>query len=56
MDAVVQADLLATLQGAGPFTLLAPTEQAFMHAGIGLNSLDTSGGYRITRHSPTPYF
>ncbi|DAC34914.1 MAG TPA: fasciclin domain-containing protein, partial [Candidatus Poseidoniales archaeon] len=31
--AVVQAELLETLQGAGPFTLFAPTDQAFADAG-----------------------
>ena len=32
VDAVVQAELLATLQGSGPFTLFAPTDQAFIDA------------------------
>ncbi len=42
--AVVQADLLATLQGDGPFTLFAPTDQAFTDAGIDLAALDTPDG------------
>ena len=42
--AVVQADLLATLQGPGPFTLFAPTDQAFTDAGIDLAALDTPEG------------
>tara|TARA_B110001452_G_scaffold267288_1_gene276574 strand:+ start:751 stop:4584 length:3834 start_codon:yes stop_codon:yes gene_type:complete len=42
--AVVQADLLETLQGTGPFTLFAPTDQAFADAGIDLASLDTPEG------------
>ncbi len=43
-DAVVQADLLATLQGTGRFTLFAPTDQAFIDAGIDLVALDTPEG------------
>ena len=42
--AVVQADLLTTLQGEGPFTLFAPTDQAFADAGIDLAALDTPDG------------
>jgi uncharacterized surface protein with fasciclin (FAS1) repeats len=42
--AVVQAELLETLQGDGPFTLFAPTDQAFADAGIDLTSLDTVEG------------
>ena len=42
--AVVQADLLATLQGPGPFTVFAPTDQAFSDAGIDLGALDTPEG------------
>ncbi len=42
--AVVQAELLATLQGNGPFTLFAPTDQAFADAGIDLAALDTAEG------------
>ena len=42
--AVIQAELLTTLQGEGPFTLFAPTDQAFANAGIDLASLDTPEG------------
>ena len=42
--AVIQAELLATLQGPGPFTVFAPTDQAFTDAGIDLASLDTPEG------------
>ena len=42
--AVIQADLLATLQGSGPFTVFAPTDQAFTDAGIDLASFDTPAG------------
>ena len=42
--AVIQADLLVTLQGAGPFTVFAPTDQAFTDAGIDLAALDTPEG------------
>jgi len=42
--AVIQADLLATLQGTGPFTVFAPTDQAFSDAGIDLAALDTPAG------------
>ena len=42
--AVVQAELLTTLQGAGPFTVFAPTDQAFIDAGIDLAALDTPEG------------
>ena len=45
--AVVQAELLETLQGTGPFTLFAPTDQAFTDAGIDLASLDTAEGKAI---------
>ena len=44
MAAVVQAELLETLQGDGPFTLFAPTDQAFADAGIDLAALDTVEG------------
>ncbi len=42
--AVIQADLLPTLQGTGPFTVFAPTDQAFTDAGIDLAALDTPTG------------
>ena len=44
MAAVVQAELLETLQGEGPFTLFAPTDEAFAAAGIDLAALDTVEG------------
>ena len=44
VSAVVQAELLETLQGDGPFTVFAPTDQAFADAGIDLASLDTPEG------------
>ena len=44
MAAVVQAELLETLQGPGPFTLFAPTDQAFIDAGIDLASFNTPEG------------
>ncbi len=44
VSAVVQAELLETLQGTGPFTLFAPTDQAFADAGIDLAALDTPEG------------
>ena len=42
--AVIQAELLETLQGEGPFTVFAPTDQAFTDAGIDLAALDTVEG------------
>ncbi len=45
--AVIQAELLETLQGQGPFTVFAPTDQAFTDAGIDLTSLDTPEGKAI---------
>jgi len=39
--ALTQADLVTTLQGAGPFTVFAPTDQAFIDAGIDLTTFDT---------------
>ena len=42
--AVIQAELLETLQGEGPFTVFAPTDQAFADAGIDLAALDTVEG------------
>lgn len=39
--ALSQANLVATLQGDGPFTVFAPTDQAFADAGIDLTSFDT---------------
>ena len=42
--AVIQAELLATLQGPGPFTVFAPTDQAFADAGIDLADFTTPEG------------
>ena len=39
--ALTQAGLVATLQGDGPFTVFAPTDQAFTDAGIDLSTFDT---------------
>ena len=49
--AVIQAELLETLKGDGPFTIFAPTDQAFADAGIDLASLDTPEGKgNLVRH------
>ena len=42
--ALAQAELVETLQGAGPFTVFAPTDEAFAAAGIDLAALDTVEG------------
>ena len=42
--ALIQAELVATLQGEGPFTVFAPTDEAFAAAGIDLAALDTEEG------------
>ena len=39
--ALGHANLVATLQGTGPFTVFAPTDQAFTDAGIDLADFDT---------------
>merc|ERR1711871_296868 len=39
--ALAQADLVTTLQGDGPFTVFAPTDDAFAAAGIDLSTFDT---------------
>ena len=39
--ALSHADLVTTLQGNGPFTVFAPTDQAFADAGIDLSTFDT---------------
>ena len=44
VNAVLQAELLLTLEGPGPFTLFAPTDQAFAEAGIDLAALDNPQG------------
>ena len=42
--ALTQAELVATLEGDGPFTVFAPTDQAFTDAGIDLAALDNEEG------------
>ena len=42
--ALTQAELVATLQGDGPFTVFAPTDDAFAAAGIDLAALDNEEG------------
>ena len=44
VNAILQADLLLTLEGVGPFTVFAPTDQAFDEAGIDLASFDNPQG------------
>ena len=39
--ALAQAGLVETLQGDGPFTVFAPTDEAFAAAGIDLSTFDT---------------
>ena len=39
--ALSHADLVTTLQGDGPFTVFAPTDDAFTEAGIDLSTFDT---------------
>ncbi|MGY8745794.1 MAG: fasciclin domain-containing protein, partial [Candidatus Poseidoniales archaeon] len=39
--ALIKADLVTTLQGDGPFTVFAPTDEAFAAAGIDLDSFTT---------------
>jgi len=39
--ALVKADLVSTVKGVGPFTVFAPTDQAFADAGINLSTFDT---------------
>ena len=39
--ALAHADLVTTLQGDGPFTVFAPTDDAFTAAGIDLSTFDT---------------
>ena len=41
VDALTHAGLVAALQGDGPFTIFAPTDQAFADLGIDLSTYDT---------------
>ena len=41
MAALAHVDLVTTLQGTGPFTVFAPTDQAFAEAGIDLADFQT---------------
>ena len=41
VSALSQANLVTTLQGDGPFTVFAPTDDAFTEAGIDLSTFDT---------------
>ena len=41
VTALVHADLVPTLAGDGPFTVFAPTDQAFADAGIDLSTFNT---------------
>jgi len=40
VKALKKADLATTLQGAGPFTVFAPTDQAFINAGLTATVID----------------
>jgi uncharacterized surface protein with fasciclin (FAS1) repeats len=40
-EALTQVNLTSTLQGDGPFTVFAPTDEAFAAAGIDLSTFDT---------------
>ena len=42
--ALSQSELVGTLQGEGPFTVFAPTDNAFAAAGINLSAFDTAEG------------
>jgi len=45
--ALAQAELVSTLQGNGPFTVFAPTDDAFAEAGIDLAALDNEEGKNL---------
>ena len=44
VDAIIQAGLLTTLSGDGPYTIFAPTDQAFIDAGINLDNFTGEDG------------
>ena len=41
VDALSASDLVTTLQGDGPFTVFAPTDQAFADAGIDMEPCES---------------
>ena len=51
VDALTRADLVTTLQGAGPFTVLAPTNDAFTQllSDLGISSLDQVDDATLTQ-------
>lgn len=44
VDAIIQAGLLYTLSGDGPYTVFAPTDEAFTDAGINLSDFEGEEG------------
>ena len=50
LAALVQAELAETLGGEGPFTVFAPTDDAFAAANIDLAALDTPEGKQALRN------
>ena len=56
VDAVIQAGLLETLQGDGPFTVFAPTDAAFEAAGVNLSTFTTDeDNQTLATSSPTTW-
>ena len=47
VNALTKADLVATLQTAGPYTVFAPTDTAFSDAGIDLNDFSTESEIEV---------
>ena len=54
--ALIQAELVETLQGDGPFTIFAPTDQAFVDAGIDLSVYATLEGKAQLSDIPSTTF
>ena len=54
LRALFKQSFLDTLQGDGPFTVFAPTDQAFADAGIDLAALDTPEGKAIFGYPAVP--
>lgn len=50
LDAVTRAGLAGTLSGPGTFTVFAPTDQAFMDAGIDLDALSAEAIADVLRY------